>query len=290
MVSLVEFLGNVKRLLKTFLYTKEDTRTNFNDFVENKIGYVNGIFYVNEEPPIVCTHILSTDGEYQSLTEILEDGLDEYIIYVESGDYYYDESTVFTVPVTLVGNSSNPPVIHCTTGKIWCVLDYREKTDIEAKVSNLKWKGTQAVTQSGLIMYLNSNKVSVDNCVFEDIWSQYNGRALRFYSCTEGSDVTVTNCTFLNNKTTGYGHVYGSCIIGGDKISNLNVNHCTFNNLKPQTNNAKTGANGSAIIISNEDYSTTVPVIGNAIAYCNTYVNPSIDYNYRITETECNEE
>lgn len=289
MVLIGDFLDNVKDLINQYNYTKEETRQNFDNFIDNEVCYINGNFLVDEESPIAYTHILSTDGQYQSLNDILLDDLDEYVIYVESGTYTYTTTATFTVPVTIVGNPQDPPTINCTTGVVWCTLDYRNQTDIEASVSNIKWKGTQTVSQSGLYVYVGANKISVDNCTFEDIWATYNGRTLRFYNCIEGSDVTVTNCTFLNNKTTSYGHIFGSCIIGGDKISNLNVNHCTFNNLKPSTTNAKSGANGSAIIISNEDYSTTVPAIGNAVAYCNTYVNPSIDYNYRITESECSD-
>lgn len=49
MVTLSEFKENVKTLLKQYLYTKEETRQNFDNFIRTKIGYTNGIFHINEE-------------------------------------------------------------------------------------------------------------------------------------------------------------------------------------------------------------------------------------------------
>lgn len=253
--------------------------------------YVNGeLHFLGDYDGNCCGDewiVMSNDGEYSSLNDIVELGLDKYNIFVESGVYNYDTPVAFDVPVTIVGDENNPPVINCKSGYRWCNINLREHTGVECSIKNIKMQGNQSVTQYGFHIQVGGNKVVIDNCYFDKIWSLYNGQAVRLTYCTEGSDIEVKNCVFTNNKTTGYGHIFGTLIVGGELISNLKVHNCLFNNLTPSRTNAKRGANGSAILISNEDYSTTVPVIGNAVAYCNTYVNPSIDYNYRISESEC---
>lgn len=253
--------------------------------------YVNGeLHFLGDYDGECCSDdwvVMSPNGEYSSLNDILALDLDEYNIFIESGEYNYDTTAVFDVPVNIRGDVNNPPVINCKTGTRWCNVDLSALNRVECNIQNIKLQGSRVSTQYGFYFKVGGNKVIIDNCYFDGIWSMYNGQAIRLTTCTEGSDVEVKNCTFTNNRTTGYGHVYGTVIIGGQVISNLKVHHCLFNNLSPQTNNAKTGANGSAIIISNEDYNANVPVIENAIAYCNTYVTPSIDYNYRISESEC---
>lgn len=42
MVTLSEFKENVKTLLKQYLYTKEETRQNFDNFINNNLCYSNG--------------------------------------------------------------------------------------------------------------------------------------------------------------------------------------------------------------------------------------------------------
>ena len=49
MVLMSTVLNNIKELINQYVYTKEETRENFDDFVENNIYYVNGNFIVNEE-------------------------------------------------------------------------------------------------------------------------------------------------------------------------------------------------------------------------------------------------
>lgn len=284
MTSISELLDNIKTLVNQYFYTKEETQENFNNYLKNNITYNNG--YLNTE---TYTHVLSTTGPYQSLEDIIADDLNEYRIFIESGTYTYSTNTTFTVPVTMIGDSTNPPTINCKEGASWCTLDYRNLTNIESTIKNINWQGTRTITEYGLNVKLGGNKITVDNCSFDGIWSRWNGKTLVLDNCEEGSNIIVTRCNFTNNKTTEWGHLFGSILIGGTLVSNVNINHCLFNNLKPRVTNAKEGANGGGILITNADYDTTTPEIGNAIAYCNTYTNPSIDYNYRITESECNE-
>ena len=49
MVLMGDFLNNVKRLINQYVYTKEQTRQNFDDFIENEVRYINGNFIVNED-------------------------------------------------------------------------------------------------------------------------------------------------------------------------------------------------------------------------------------------------
>lgn len=51
MVTLSGFLENIKELLGQYLYTKEETKENFDNFISNNVRYINGNFCVNEEPP-----------------------------------------------------------------------------------------------------------------------------------------------------------------------------------------------------------------------------------------------
>ena len=275
------FYDNTLNFLHQLLYDKTEDKTNFNEFWDNNCKYNNGNLTIG------YTHKLSPTGEYTSLQDIIADDLDEYRIFVEGGNYTYTTGVTFNVPTSIIGDPFNPPVVNCTTGARWCYINLSDYTNVESTVSNITWNGTNTVNQYGLAYNVGSNKVKVTNCNFNNIWATYNGQALRFYGCTEGSDVTVAKCSFKDNTTRGYGHIFGSIIVGGTKISNLLVHHCTFNNIKPLTTNAKSGANGGGIIVSNEDYSTTVPEIGTATAKCNTYVDSSIDYNYRVTETQC---
>lgn len=48
MVLMSTLLNNIKELVNQYVYTKEETRENFDDFVDNSIRYVNGNFIINE--------------------------------------------------------------------------------------------------------------------------------------------------------------------------------------------------------------------------------------------------
>lgn len=47
MVLLSDFLNNIKTLINQYVYTKEETRDHFDNFIENKIEYVNGNFIID---------------------------------------------------------------------------------------------------------------------------------------------------------------------------------------------------------------------------------------------------
>ena len=68
MVSLVEFLGNVKRLLKKFLYTKEDTRANFDSLFDKDIGYSNGNFYIGGRKIVKLDPLVDTVTVWNSMS------------------------------------------------------------------------------------------------------------------------------------------------------------------------------------------------------------------------------
>ena len=58
MVLMSTLLNNIKTLVNQYVYTKEETRKNFDYFIEHNVRYINGNFIVNEEytypdPPIL---------------------------------------------------------------------------------------------------------------------------------------------------------------------------------------------------------------------------------------------
>lgn len=49
MVTLSTFLNNIKTLINQYIYTKEETKANFDNFIENEIKYINGSFIINDD-------------------------------------------------------------------------------------------------------------------------------------------------------------------------------------------------------------------------------------------------
>lgn len=62
MVLMEDFLNNVKRLINQYVYTKEETRQNFDDFIENEVRYINGNFVVNDKVKSLVSIIPPLDG------------------------------------------------------------------------------------------------------------------------------------------------------------------------------------------------------------------------------------
>lgn len=85
MVLMSTLLNNIKELVNQYVYTKEETRENFDDFVENHIGYENGYFYVNEKPPKVIIPPLDGTDEITSWTNGTNNTADG--IYTSHGSY-----------------------------------------------------------------------------------------------------------------------------------------------------------------------------------------------------------
>ena len=48
MVLMSTLLNNIKELVNQYVYTKEETRENFDYFIEHNVRYINGNFIVNE--------------------------------------------------------------------------------------------------------------------------------------------------------------------------------------------------------------------------------------------------
>lgn len=48
MVSISQFSENIKTLVNQYIYTKEETKDNFDNFIENEVRYINGNFIVND--------------------------------------------------------------------------------------------------------------------------------------------------------------------------------------------------------------------------------------------------
>ena len=49
MVLMSTLLNNIKELVNQYVYTKEETRENFDYFIEHNVRYINGQFVVNED-------------------------------------------------------------------------------------------------------------------------------------------------------------------------------------------------------------------------------------------------
>ena len=126
--------------------------------------------------------------------------------------------------------------------------------------------------------------MEVYNCDWVGARRTYNWYAIS----TRIGNVLVDSCTFIDNKTTGYGHFCTAIMAHkNSSFSDITVKRCTFDG-NINSGNVHNG-NAAAIITSTDAYtygSYAIAQLNNVHFYCNTYVK-SGDTLYGVEEESC---